>query len=155
MYGYSMKQQKIHSADHNHLNAITEEIIGAAIKVHSHLGPGLLESTYESCLSFELQQRGQQVARQVPQPVEYDGHRLEVGYRLDLVVEDQVVIELKATELMPPIFMGQLLTYLRHSGCPVGLLLNFGQPRLVDGIKRIVNKYQGPSPSQRQRAETN
>jgi GxxExxY protein len=120
------------------VNEVTEAIIGAAIEVHRALGPGLLESAYERCLCRELELRGVPFQCQVPLPVEYKGERLDVGYRLDLVVLDQVVVEIKAIEKFEKIHDAQLLTYLRLSGKRVGLLLNFNVPVLTDGIKRKV-----------------
>jgi GxxExxY protein len=120
------------------VNEVTEAIIGAAIEVHRALGPGLLESAYERCLCRELELRGIPFQCQVPLPVEYKGERLDVGYRLDLIVLDQVVVEIKAIERFEKIHDAQLLTYLRLSGKKVGLLLNFNVPVLTDGIKRKV-----------------
>ena len=119
------------------LDRITEDIIGAAIEVHRELGPGLLESTYEACSAYELTQRGLKVERQKPLPVVYKGLKLDIGYRVDLLVEDQVVVELKAVERLEPVPEAQLLSYLRLSGCRVGLL-NFNVKVLKDGIKRLV-----------------
>ena len=120
------------------VNEITEAIIGAAIEVHRAPGPGLLESAYERCLCRELELRGIPFQCQVPWPVEYKGERLDVGYRLELIVLDQVVVEIKAIERFEKIHDAQLLTYLRLSGKRVGLLLNFNVPVLTDGIKRKV-----------------
>jgi GxxExxY protein len=125
------------------LNQITEEIIGACIEIHRELGPGLLESTYEECLAFELQQRGLAFRRQQALPVVYKGVRLDCGYRIDLVVEDSVVVELKTVERVLPIHEAQLLTCLKLSGLSVGLLINFQVPVLKDGICRKVNKFKG------------
>jgi len=121
------------------LNEITERIIGAAIEVHRHLGPGLLESAYEECLCYELNQLGLKFQRQVHLPIHYKGIQLQSAHRMDLVVEDSVVVELKATEEMPPLYSAQVLTYLRSAHKPLGLLLNFNVPVLRDGIKRIAN----------------
>lgn len=120
------------------LDRVTEAIIGAAIEVHRELGPGLLESTYEACLAYELAQRGLKVERQKPLPVVYKGLKLDIGYRVDLLVEDRVVVELKAVDHLEPIHEAQLLSYLRLSGCNVGLLINFNVRILKDGIKRLV-----------------
>jgi GxxExxY protein len=118
---------------------LTEKIIGAAIQVHRELGPGLLESAYEAALAHELGLRGVRFVRQKEMPVRYKGYLIEVGYRLDLLVEDQVVVELKAVTEMHPIFEAQLITYLRLSNLRVGLLINFNVPRLKEGIiRRIV-----------------
>jgi GxxExxY protein len=121
--------------DHN--DPLTERIIGFAIEVHRQLGPGLLESAYEECLCHELSQDGLTFRRQVPLPVVYKSVRLDCGYRLDIVVENSVVIELKAVERLMPIHEAQLITYLKLSGLPTGLLLNFNTPVLRDGIRRL------------------
>jgi GxxExxY protein len=113
-------------------------VIGAAIEVHRHLGPGLLESAYEECLCWELKQAGLAVRRQVPLPVLYKEVKLDVGYRLDLVVEDRLIVELKTVESLLPIHEAQLLTYLKLSGLKTGLLLNFNSAVLKNGIKRLV-----------------
>jgi len=120
---------------------LTGRIIAAAIEVHRHLGPGLLESVYEECLCHELKDAGIEFERQPHIPVVYKGLRLESGYRADLLVEDEVVVEIKATEVTARIFHAQLLTYLKVSQKQVGLLINFNVPVLKDGIKRIVNRY--------------
>lgn len=117
---------------------ITKAIIGAAMEVHKTLGPGLLESAYEACLCHELQLRGIKFQRQVDLPIIYKGLELDCGYRMDLVVEDAVVVELKAIEQIGPIHEAQLLTYLRLSGNRVALLINFNSSVLKDGIVRRV-----------------
>lgn len=117
---------------------LTDAIIGAGIEVHRALGPGLLESSYEECLCHELHLRGLQFRRQVPLPVIYKGIQLECGYRMDVVVEEKVIIELKAVYLMAPIFEAQLITYLKLSGLRVGLLMNFHAATLKEGIIRRV-----------------
>ncbi len=117
---------------------ITEAILGAAIEVHRALGPGLLESTYEECLCHELALRGLTFKRQIDLPVDYKGIRLDCGYRLDVVVEDAVIVELKSVEKLVPVHEAQLLTYLRLSGKKVGLLINFNVAVLKDGIVRRV-----------------
>lgn len=121
------------------LNRISELIIGAAIEVHRHLGPGLLESTYEACLVHELLQSGLQIERQKLLPVVYKGVRIDCGYRIDLLVDERVVVELKAVEAVDPVFRAQLLSYLRLSGCKLGLLINFNVRLLRDGIIRMAN----------------
>ena len=121
------------------INRVTREIIGAAIDVHRELGPGLLESAYEACLVYELNQRGLHLERQKPLPVVYRGVQLDCGYRLDLVVEDSVVVELKSVQSIEKIHCMQLLSYLRLSGYQAGLLLNFNVEVLTRGIRRIVN----------------
>jgi GxxExxY protein len=120
------------------INDITGSIITAAMKVHSALGPGLLESAYEACLVHELRKGGLKVDEQVPLPVIYDGLRLEVGYRIDVLVEDSVIVELKACESIAPVHEAQLLSYLKLSDKHVGLMINFHVVRLKDGIKRYV-----------------
>ena len=119
-------------------NEISGAVVDAAMKVHSALGPGLLESAYAACLKHELIKRGLKVACEVPLPIIYDGIKLEAGYRLDLVVEDTVVVELKAIEALAPIHQAQIISYLKLSGKPIGLLVNFHTLHLKDGIKRFV-----------------
>jgi len=120
------------------VNEVTERIIGAAIEVHRALGPGLLESAYEECLCHDLTLAGLSFDRQRSLPVEYKGIRLECGYRLDLLVEDTVVVEIKAVSTIEPIHEAQLLTYLRIGGWKVGLLINFNVPVLKNGIRRRI-----------------
>ncbi len=127
------------------MKKLTEEIIGAAIEVHKALGPGLLESSYEQCLSHELKLRGVPFQRQVSLPVEYKGVTLHSGYRLDMLVDKKVVVELKAVERFERIHEAQVLTYLKLGGWTVGLLINFNVPILKTGIKRVVLNYQEPS----------
>jgi GxxExxY protein len=133
------------------LNAITERIISAAIEVHRALGPGLLESAYEACVSFDLIQSGLKVERQKPLPIAYRDVNLDCGYRLDMVIEDSVIVELKAVDQIAPIHRAQLLSYLRLSGCKVGLLINFNVPLLREGIVRVVNNFADSLRSQRAR----
>ena len=121
-------------------NDLTQQIIAAAIDVHRELGPGLLESTYEACLVFELAERGLQVERQKALPVTYKGVRIDCGYRIDLLVEGQVIVELKAVQALDPIHEAQLLSYLKLSGCHVGLLINFNVKLLKEGLRRLVNE---------------
>ncbi len=121
------------------LNEISEKIIGAAIQVHTTLGPGLLESTYEACLKYELQKRGLKVLSQLELPVVYDGMKIDLGYRLDLLVEDAVIVELKAVTAIAPLHEAQLLSYLKLSGKRLGLLINFNVKLLKDGITRRIN----------------
>ena len=124
------------------INQITGAVIDSAMKVHSAFGPGLLESAYKSCLAYELRKRGLRVDVEVGLPLVYDGIVMDdVGYRLDLLVEHEVVVELKAVEIMAPIFEAQLLHYLKLSGKKVGLLINFKVLHLRDGIKRMVNNF--------------
>ena len=120
------------------VNKTTEAIIGAAIEVHRHLGPGLLESAYEECLCEELTLRKIPFNRQFPLPVSYKGKKLDCGYRIDLLVNDEVVVELKTVEKLLPIHEAQTLTYMKLGGWHVGLLLNFNVPVLKYGIKRLV-----------------
>ncbi|WP_459554493.1 GxxExxY protein [Lacunimicrobium album] len=124
------------------VNEITERIIECSIKVHRVLGPGLLESTYQTCLIHELTKLGLQVRDNIYVPVVYDGITIEEGYRLDVIVEETVIVELKAVEKIHPVHEAQLLSYLKLSDKRVGLLINFNVTLLKDGIKRIVNKYQ-------------
>ncbi len=120
-------------------NEIGDTLLGAAIKVHSALGPGLLESAYETCLVHEIGQRGLNVRRQVALPLIYDGIKLDAGYRLDLLINDQVIVELRSVEKFLPLHTTQLLSYLKLSGLKLGYLLNFNVAHMRDGIKRIVN----------------
>jgi len=122
-----------------HFNEITGAVVDAAMKVHSALGPGLLESVYLACLVHELNQRGFHTAVQVPLPVIYDGVRLDLGFRLDILVEGCVVVEIKAVDGISPVHQAQLLTYLKLSNRHLGLLINFNVVHLRDGIRRMVN----------------
>jgi len=133
------------------LNNITDAIIGAAINVHRALGPGLLESAYEACMVFELIDKGLKVEQQKPLPVVYRGVKLDCGYRLDLFVNGKVIVELKAVDKLLPIHEAQMLSYLRLSGCNVGLLINCNVKILKDGVKRIVNNFPGSLRTQRAR----
>ena len=121
------------------VNEITGAIVNSAMKVHSLLGPGLLESAYRACLAHELRNRGFEAAVEVPLPLVYEGKKLEVGYRIDLVVEHQVVVEVKSVDALHPIHQAQLLSYMRLSGIAVGLLINFNVLHLREGIKRMVD----------------
>ena len=123
------------------LNQITQNIIGAALEVHKNLGPGLLESAYEACIAFELIQLGLRVDIQKPIPLIYKRVALDCGYRLDMLVEDKVIVEIKAVEKLLPIHEVQLVSYLKLTGCKVGLLLNFNVKVLTDGIVRKVNNF--------------
>jgi len=120
------------------LNQITYEIIGAAYKVHTELGPGLLESAYEVCLEYELLKKGFKVERQKQLPVIYEDVKLDAGYRIDLLVEDTVIVELKAVEKIAPIHQAQIMTYLKLSERKLGLLMNFNVTDMKKGIKRII-----------------
>lgn len=121
------------------VNEVSGQVVDAAMKVHSALGPGLLESAYQVCLGHELGKRGIRFRSQVVLPVVYDSLRIKLGYRVDFLVEDSVVVELKAVIRTLPVHEAQLLSYLRLSGHRVGLLINFHVPRLRDGIKRMAN----------------
>ncbi len=121
------------------VNHVSGAVVDAALKVHSVLGPGLLESAYQACLAHELRKRGFRVATQVGLPVVYEGEKLELGYRIDLLVENLVIVEVKCVEAIHPVHEAQLLSYLRLSGKNVGLLINFHVARLKDGIKRMVD----------------
>ena len=122
-------------------NEITNMVIGCAIKVHKVLGPGLLESAYEACLAYELTRCDLYVDRQRPIPLVYQEVKLDCGYRADLIVEKKVVVEVKAVEALNEIHFMQALTHIKLLDIRIGLLINFSVPRLVDGIKRIANKY--------------
>jgi GxxExxY protein len=122
-----------------HESEIGTVVVDAAIKVHSALGAGLLESAYRACLAYELELRGLNVIQEKPLPIQYAGKEISVGYRIDLLVNDKVVVELKAVEKLMPIHTAQLLSYLKLSGCKLGYLINFNVPHLKDGIKRVVN----------------
>jgi len=119
------------------LNELTQKIIGAAIEIHRHLGPGLLESTYETCLIYELNNLGLTVERQKTLPVVYKTIHLDQGYRIDLLVEEKVILELKVVEQLTAVHEAQILSYLKLSGYPVGLLLNFNVKMLKEGIRRF------------------
>ena len=121
-----------------HINDLTSAVIGAAIEVHKELGPGLLESAYHACLLYELGLRGLKVESEVPMPVVYKEIRLQQGYRLDLFVENKLVVEIKAVEALHKKHIAQTLTYLKFTKQSVGLLLNFNEVRMTDGIKRLV-----------------
>ena len=123
------------------LNKITENIIGAAIEVHRALGPGLLESAYEACLSFELVGQGFKIEQQKPLYVIYKSVKLDCAYRLDILVDGEVIIEIKAVEKLAPIHKAQMVSYLKLSGCKVGLLINFNAKILSDGIVRVANNF--------------
>jgi len=119
-------------------NDITKQIIGCAIEVHKLLGPGLLESSYLECLFYELHKLGLEVEKQKPLPLIYKEVKLDAGYRLDLIVERKIIIEVKSVEALNDIHIAQVLTYLKLSGCRLGLLMNFNVVRLTDGLKRLI-----------------
>ena len=120
------------------LRAATRSIVDSGLQVHRALGPGLLESAYEHCLFHELTSRGHRVRRQVVMPIEYQGATLDAGYRLDLLVEEAVIIEIKAIDTLTPVHMAQMITYLRLSGCPIGFLMNFNVVLFKQGLRRVV-----------------
>lgn len=126
------------------LSRLTQEIIGAAIKIHRKLGPGLLESAYEACLAHELQKLGKRVDRQRPVPLFYEDVKLDCGFRADLIVEGTVAVELKCKEALHPVDEAQLLSHLRLLNLPLGLLINFHVMLLKDGIRRLANNYREP-----------
>ena len=117
---------------------VFKEILDCSFRVHTALGPGLLEKAYEECLFYELKKVGLDVERQKSLPLVYEDIKLEAGYRVDLMVEDRIIVEIKAVETMPDVYMAQLLTYLKLSGCRLGLLINFNVKHLKNGIKRVV-----------------
>jgi GxxExxY protein len=121
------------------LNEITDKVIGCAIRVHEALGPGLLESTYEICLAHELHKAGLSVQCQIKLPVTYDSIKLDAGYRIDMLVEDTVILEIKAVDRLLPIHEAQLLSYLKLSDKKLGLILNFNVRLMKDGIRRLAN----------------
>jgi GxxExxY protein len=127
--------------ERSQLDQCSGEIVDAAIAVHTALGPGALESAYEACLAWELRRRGRDVVTQVAIPIVYRGVRLDAGYRLDLLVDDAVVVEVKAVSKLLPVHEAQLLSYLRLGDYRLGLLINFHVPALVDGIRRRVNRF--------------
>jgi len=117
---------------------LTSSILGCAYKVHSSLGPGLLESAYEECLHYELYKAGLEVIKQKPMPLVYEEKKLDLGYRIDLLVESKVILEIKSVDAINPVHMAQLMTYLKLSGCRIGFLINFNVKSLKDGIKRVI-----------------
>ncbi|MCE2823197.1 MAG: GxxExxY protein [Bacteroidota bacterium] len=122
-------------------NQLSHKIIGCAMKVHSELGPGLLESSYEACLYYELKNKGLGVIKQMALPLVYNDVKLEVGYRIDLLVENKIIVEVKAVDALNDVHLAQVLTYLKLSGCKIGLLINFNVSSLKDGIKRLANNF--------------
>ena len=125
--------------DNPRLNEVTSEILGAAIEVHRVLGPGLLESIYQACLQFELASCGLRFIVQQPVPILYKATRLQAVYRVDLIVEDLVIVEIKCVDVVGGVHKAQVMTYLRLTGIPAGLLINFNVARLMDGVKRLIN----------------
>jgi GxxExxY protein len=118
-------------------NELTQKIIGAAIEVHKALGPGLLESSYEACLMFEIVEQGITANQQTLLPINYKGHKIDSGYRIDILIPETLIIELKATDKIHPIHIAQTLTYMKLSNIKTGLIINFNVPKLTDGIKRL------------------
>ena len=129
------------SDEKDRLNVLSNRVIGAALRVHVELGPGMLESAYEACLSYELLDQGLSVERQKPIPVVYRGRRLDCGYRIDLLVESALIVEVKAIERLEKLHSAQVRSHLRFSNLKLGLLINFNVPSIRDGIKRIVNGF--------------
>ena len=123
------------------INKLSGIILDSSIEVHKILGPGLLESVYEICLCKEFDLRGVRYKRQVTLPIEYKGEELDADFRIDILVEDEIIIELKSVEILHPVFEAQLLTYLKLADKRLGLLINFNVPRLIDGFKRLINGY--------------
>ena len=123
------------------LNKISKIILDASIEVHRNLGPGLLENVYELCLCKELRLRGVRADRQVPMPIIYKNDELNADYRIDILVENEIIIELKAVEILLPVHQAQLLTYMKLADKRLGFLINFNVPKLVDGFKRMVNNF--------------
>ena len=123
------------------VNKLTGIILDCSIEVHRNLGPGLLESVYEVCLCKELSLRGIRFLRQVQLPVNYKGEKLEAEYRIDVLVENEIIVEIKSCETLHPVYIAQVLTYLKLSDKKLGLLINFNVPKLIDGYKRIINGY--------------
>lgn len=122
-------------------NEISSKIIGACIEVHKQLGPGLLESSYEHCLVYELRNMGLEVRQQVALPIIYKEIKLDAGYRIDLIVQNKVIVEIKSVEILAPIHTAQILTYLKLKDLKLGLLVNFNSVKVIDGIKRVINGY--------------
>lgn len=121
------------------LDFLARRIVDAAITVHRTLGPGLLEFVYERCLAYELRNRGLAVVQQVSAPIRYQDLVIHAGFRMDMVVERSIIVEIKAVERLSPLYEAQLLTYLKITSVPIGLLINFSMPRLVDGLRRLIN----------------
>lgn len=129
------------------LNNITDQTIGAAIQVHRQLGAGLLESTYETCLVYELLKQGLKLEQQKQLPIIYDGVRLNHAYRIDILIEEKVIVEVKAVDALTPVHEAQILSYLKLSRCKVGLLINFNVKFLRNGVRRFVNSFPISAPS--------
>jgi GxxExxY protein len=135
IYKVSLKNRLLMPLLHEEL---TGSILNCAYKVHSALGPGLLESAYEECLYYELDKNGLAVVKQKPMPLVYDEIKLDLGYRIDLLIENKVIVEIKSADAINPVHFAQVMTYLKLTGCRIGLLINFNVQSLKDGIKRII-----------------
>ncbi len=130
----------------NDIEAIATDIVDSAIKVHKALGPGLLESAYQHCHAYELRRRGRKVATELLLPLVYDGQRIDAGYRIDMLIDDQLILENKAVESLLPIHQAQLLTYLKLTRCKIGFLLNWNVNLMKNGIRRVVYNLEGNTP---------
>lgn len=128
------------------IEAVAKDIVDAAIKVHKALGPGLLESAYQYCHAYELRQRGRKILTRVVLPILYEGQQIEAGYRIDMLVDDLVIVENKVVEALLPLHNAQLITYLKLKGCHLGFLLNWNVFLMKNGIKRVVYNLPGPTP---------
>ena len=128
------------------IEAVAKDVVDAAIKVHKALGPGLLESAYQHCHAFELRQRGRKVLTELVLPILYEGQQIEAGYRIDMLVDDLVIVENKVVETLLPLHDAQLITYLKLKGCHLGFLLNWNVSLMKNGIKRVVYNLPGPTP---------
>ncbi len=128
------------------IESIATDVVDAAVKVHRQLGPGLLESAYQHCLAHELRKREHKVLTEVTLPLTYDGEKIDIGYRLDILVDDLLIVENKTVDTLMPIHEAQLLTYLKLSGCHIGFLLNWNVKLIKNGIKRLVHDFPGDSP---------
>lgn len=137
--GVAVALQSAMAIDPSLFNDVTGRILSGATEVHRTLGPGLLESIYAPCLRFELASRGLRFVTQRAIPIVYKGQKMEAHFRVDLIVEDLVVVELKSVAALLPVYQAQLLTYVGLTDCPAGLLINFNVPRLMDGVKRLIN----------------
>ncbi len=122
-------------------NALSRIVVDSGLKVHRNLGPGLLESAYEECLYFELQSAGLLVEKQKPMPLIYEEVKLDIGYRIDIMVNRQLIVEIKAVEALTDVHLAQVLTYLKLSGCKLGLLINFNSTLFKNGVRRVINGY--------------
>jgi hypothetical protein len=134
-----MDSTKYHKENHTNIEQVFRDVLDCSFKVHSALGPGLLESVYEECLSFELREKGYVVERQKPLRVVYRDIEMDAGYRVDLLVDGKVIVELKSVEALNDLHLAQILTYLKLSSLKLGLLINFNVKHLKDGIKRVIN----------------